>query len=182
MAAMPVQEEDAQLVSQCLEFCQTLVSKPQTFSFSLTIGSHFSFSVDTRGKEVLVPQRKKKTPSTLRRDARRREELLKKKLNTSTVISSQSEQASAKEAEVPKKGPPVLHHHPSPPASSERRQVIVVGREKALSFNQLDGQEDISLLDAVPSSEEGEEDIVDVGDAERDVSRFCEIWLLEEFS
>ena len=102
---------------------------------------------------------------------------MKKKLNTSTVISSQSEQASAKEAEVPKKGPPVLNHHPSPPASSERRQVTVVGRGKALlSFNQLDGQEDISSLDAVPSSEEGEEDIVDVGDAERDVSRFCEIY------
>ena len=179
-SAMSVSKEDAKLVSQCLELCQTLAGKSVPFSFSLTIGSSFSFSVDTREKEALVPQtlsqRKKKTPSTLRRDARRREELLKKKLNTSTVISSESEQASAKEAEVPRKGPPVLHHHPSPPASSERRQVIGVGREKALSFNQLDGQEDISLLDAVPSSEEGEEDIVDVGDGERDVSRLCEIY------
>ena len=70
----------------------------------------------------------------------------------------------------------MVHHHPSPPASSERRQVIVVGREKALSFNQLDGQEDISLLDAAASSEEGEEDIIDVGEAVRDVSRFCEIY------
>ena len=176
MAAMPLSGEHAKLSSQCLEFCQTLADKSLTFSFSLTIGSSFSFSVDTREKEALVLQRKKKTPSTLRRDARRREELLKKKLNTSTVISSESEQASAKEAEVPRKDPPVLHHHPSPPASSERRQVIGVGREKALSFNQLDGQEDISLLDAVPSSEEGEEDIVDVGDGERDVSRLCEIY------
>ena len=176
MAAMSVSEEDAKLASQCLDLCQTLAGKSVTFSFSLTIGSSFSFSVDTRGTEALVPQRKKKTPSTLRRDARRREELLKKKLNTSTVISSKSEQASAKEAELPRKGLSVLHHHPSPPASSERRQVIAVGREKALSFNQLDGQEDISLLDAVPSSEEGEEDIVDVGDAERDVARFCDIY------
>ena len=176
MAAMSVSKEDAKLASQCLDLCQTLVGKSVTFSFSLTIGSSFSFSLDTREKEALVLQRKKKTPSTLRRDARRREELLKKKLNTSTVISSESEQASAKEAEVPRKGPPVLHHHPSPPASSERRQVIGVGREKALSFNQLDGQEDISLLDAVPSSEEGEDDIVDVGDGERDVSRLCEMY------
>ena len=176
MAAMSVSEEDAKLASQCLDLCQTLAGKSVTFSFSLTIGSSFSFSVDTRGTEALVPQRKKKTPSTLRRDARRREELLKKKLNTSTVISSKSEQAFAKEAELPRKGLSVLHHHPSPPASSERRQVIAVGREKALSFNQLDGQEDISLLDAVPSSEEGEEDIVDVGDAERDVARFCDIY------
>ena len=139
MAAMPLSEDDAKLASQCLEFCQTLADKSLTFSFSLTIGSSFSFSVDTRGKEALAPKRKKKTPSTLRRDARRREELMKKKFDASIEISSQSEQASAREAEVPGKAPPVLHHHPSPP-TSERRQVIVVGREKALlSFNQLDG-------------------------------------------
>ena len=156
MAAMPLSEEDAKLASQCLEFCQTLADKSLTFSFSLTIGSSFSFSVDTRGKEVLASPRKKKTPSTLRRDARRREELLKKKLNASTVEDRpQSEQASAKEAEAPKKAP--LQHHPSPPSSSERRQVIVVGREKAVpSFNQLDGQED------APTSTEVEEDIIDV--------------------
>ena len=149
MAAM-LSEEDAKLASQCLEFCQTLADKSLTFSFSLTIGSSFSFSVDTRGKEVLASPRKKKTPSTLRRDARRREELLKKKLNASTVENfSQSEQASAKEAEAPKKAPTVLQHHPSPPSSSERRQVIVVRRE-------LDGQED------VPTSTEVEEDIIDV--------------------
>ena len=100
MAAMPVCEEDAKLASQCLDFCQTLAGKSLTFSFSLTIGSSFSFSVDTMEKEVLVPQRKKKTPSTLRRDARRREELLKKKLKTSTV-NPPSEQASVQEAEVP---------------------------------------------------------------------------------
>ena len=158
MAAMSVSEEDAKLASQCLDLCQTLAGKSVTFSFSLTIGSSFSFSVDTRGTEALVPQRKKKTPSTLRRDARRREELLKKKLNASTVENfSQSEQASAKEAEAPKKAPTVLQHHPSPPSSSERRQVIVVGREKAVpSFNQLDGQED------APTSTEVEEDIIDV--------------------
>ena len=140
MAVMSVSEEDAKLASQCLDLCQTLAGKSLAFSFSLTIGSSFSFSVDTRGKEVLVPQRKKKTPSTLRRNARRREELLKKKLNASTAISPQSEQASTKEAEVLRKAPPVLHHHPSPSASSKRGHVVVVGREKAmLSFNQLDG-------------------------------------------
>ena len=101
MAAMPLSEEDAKLASQCLEFCQTLADKSLTFSFSLTIGSSFSFSMDTRGKEVLASPRKRKSPSTLRRDARRREELLKKKLNAPTAVnSSQSEQASAKEAET----------------------------------------------------------------------------------
>ena len=101
MAAMPLSGEHAKLSSQCLEFCQTLADKSLTFSFSLTIGSSFSFSVDTRGKEVLAPKRKKKTPSTLRRDARRREELLKKKLNASAAENfSRAQQVSAKEAEA----------------------------------------------------------------------------------
>ena len=163
MAAMQVIEEDAKLATKCLELCQMLAGKSLTFSFSLTIGSSFSFSVDTRGKEVLATQKKKKTPSALRRDARRREELLKKKkLYASTENGSRSEEASAKEAEAPNKAPTMLKHHPSPPTSSERRQVVVVGRENVVpSFNQLDGhQEDV--LCSSPSSAEVEEDIIDV--------------------
>ena len=37
MTAMPVTEDKAALVSQCLDFCQTLASKSPTFSFTLTI-------------------------------------------------------------------------------------------------------------------------------------------------
>ena len=86
MAAMTMLcEEDAKLASQCLEICKTLAGKSLPFSFSVNIGPNFSFSVDTRGKEILAPQKKRKTPSTLRRDARRREELLRKKLNAPTV-------------------------------------------------------------------------------------------------
>ena len=86
MAAMSqLSEEDAKLASQCLDICQTLAGKSLPFSFSFNIGPNFSFSVDTRRKEILAPQQKKKTPSTLRRDARRREELLRKKLNAPTV-------------------------------------------------------------------------------------------------
>ena len=145
MAAMPTPTsghgEDAMLVTQCLDFCQTLAGKSLTFSFSLTIGTSFSFSVDTSGKGAVAPKKKKKklTPSTQRRNARRREEFLKRKVNASTDVksSSESEPVSDKEAETP---PKVLHHHPSPPPSSERRQVISVGREKARStFSQLDG-------------------------------------------
>ena len=81
MTAMSqLSEEDAKLASQCLDICQTLAGKSLPFSFSFNIRPNFSFSVDTRGKEVSIPQKKKKTPSTLRRDARRREELLRKKL------------------------------------------------------------------------------------------------------
>ena len=78
-------EEDAKLASQCLDICQTLAGKSLPFSFSFNIGPNFSFSVDTKGKEVSTPQKKKKTPSTLRRDARRREELLRKKLDAPTA-------------------------------------------------------------------------------------------------
>ena len=147
MAATPTpvvrHEEDAKLVSQCLDFCQTLAGKSLTFSFSLTIGTSFSFSVDTMGNGALASKKKRKkpTPSTMRRNARRREEFLIKKLNASTAEkSSPCEPAAAKEAEAPDKALSGLHHHPSPSPSSERRQVIVVGREMAVpSFNQLDG-------------------------------------------
>ena len=147
MAAMPApvmgHEEDAKLVSQCLDFCQTLASKSLTFSFSLTIGTNFTFSVDTMGNGNLASKEKKKkpTPSAMRRNARRREEFLNKKLNPSTAAKPfQSKPAAAKEAEVPAKAPSGLHHHPSPSPSSERRQVITVGREKEVpTFSQLDG-------------------------------------------
>ena len=147
MAAMPApvngHEEDAKLVSQCLDFCQTLAGKSLSFSFSLTIGTNFSFSVDTMGKGALAPKEKKKktTPSAMRRNARRREEFLNKKLNASTAEKpSQSEPAAVKEAEGPAKAPSGLHHHPSPSPSSERRQVITVGRERVgPTFSQLDG-------------------------------------------
>ena len=79
MTAMPAKEDNAALLSQCLDFCQTLAVKSLTFSFTLTLGESFSFSVDTREKEALVSKaKKKKTPSTLRRNARRRAEFLKK--------------------------------------------------------------------------------------------------------
>ena len=159
MAAMPSptsgHEEHAILVSQCLDFCQTMAGKSLTFSFSLTLPTGFSFSVDTMGKGALASQKttkKKPTPSTMRRNARRREEFLKKKVNASTDDKSQSEPVSVEEAEVP---PSVLHHHPSPSPSSERRQVITVGREKARpSFNQLDG-DPTSSHPSPPSSPSG---------------------------
>ena len=78
---MTVNSEESSLASQCLAFCQALASQGQAFSFSLTIGSSFTFSLDTRGKEPVTPEvtRKRPSPSTLRRNARRRQEFLKKK-------------------------------------------------------------------------------------------------------
>ena len=67
-----VNEENAALLSQCLDFCQTLSSKSLTFSFALALGNNFSFHVDTTGKGALTSKakKKKKTPSALRRNAR----------------------------------------------------------------------------------------------------------------
>ena len=99
MTAMPVKEDNAALLSQCLDFCQTLAAKSLTFSFTLTLGNSFSLSLDSNGKEALASKgKKKKTPSALKRDARRREKFLKKKLEVSTVDTFlQSEDISEKE-------------------------------------------------------------------------------------
>ena len=76
MSALPQEEL---LVSQCVDFCQMLAGKSMRFSFSLNVGTHFSFSVDTRVMEAVpFPRMKKKTPSTLRRNAKSKEEFLRK--------------------------------------------------------------------------------------------------------
>ena len=74
-----VSETDSSLTTKCLDFCQALASQGKAFKFSVTIGSTFTFSLDTReGKETL-PIKNKKSPSTLRRNAKRRKEFLMKK-------------------------------------------------------------------------------------------------------
>ena len=68
------------MASKCLAFCQMLVSQGQVFNFSLSIGSDFTFSLDTRSKAFKNQGNKKKpSPSTLRRNARRRAEFMAKK-------------------------------------------------------------------------------------------------------
>ena len=74
-----VTEADSSLASKCMAFCQALASQGQAFSFSLSIGQDFSFSLDSRSKATKYPETKKKaSPSTLRRNAKRREEFKKK--------------------------------------------------------------------------------------------------------
>ena len=96
-------EENAALLSQCLDFCQTLSSKSLTFSFALSLGNSFSFHLDTSGKGAIASEakkkkKKKKTPSALRRNARRRAEFVKNKLEASTSDALQSEHVSVEEA------------------------------------------------------------------------------------
>ena len=127
-----VGESESSLATKCLDFCQTLASQGKAFNFSLSIGSAFSFSLDTRDKVPALDTKSKATPkkmpspSTIRRNARRRDESLNKKLKPAAEPS-----ASARP----------LNIHPSPTALSERRQVVSLGRSDPVipSFSQLDG-------------------------------------------
>ena len=81
-----VGEESASLASQCLALCQTLASQGQSFTFSLSIGSTFNFSLANNIQEKSAPVTaskavKRKSPSTRKRNARRRREFLEKKLH-----------------------------------------------------------------------------------------------------
>ena len=100
MAALTMREDNSDLASQCMAFCQALASKVQTFSFALNVGSSFSFSLDTRGDGSSTRSKKRKSPSALRRNARRRAEFLQKNSVPSTERkSSEKETAPEKEAE-----------------------------------------------------------------------------------
>ena len=96
--------DNSALVTQCLEFCQALASMGQTFNFSLSVGSNFTISLNTRQdvasldpKKADVKVVKKLSPSARRRNKRRREEFLKRK-----ATAFESERASSeKENETP---------------------------------------------------------------------------------
>ena len=91
-----VNESDSSLANKCLDLCHALAGQGKAFRFSLTIGSTFTFSLDSReGKETPLPSRKKKSPSTLRRNAKRREDFLKKK-STSESASATSLESNQK--------------------------------------------------------------------------------------
>ena len=101
---------ETNLATKCLDFCQILSSQGLAFKFSLTVGSNFSFTLDTKVLASDTQAKKKKSsPSTIRRNARHREEFLIKKQNPASVSPARP-----------------LRHLPSPTASSERRQVIAV--------------------------------------------------------
>ena len=76
---------DTSLASKCMVFCQALASQDQAFNLSMSIGSDFSFSLDTRSKAASPEMKKKASPSTLRRNAKRREEYLQQKRQPSSV-------------------------------------------------------------------------------------------------
>ena len=85
-----VSESDSSLATQCLDFCQALARQGKDFKLSITIGSTFTFSLDTKEGKTTLPTRiqKRKSPSTLKRNAKRREEfLVKKSTSASSVLT-----------------------------------------------------------------------------------------------
>ena len=135
-----VGESDSSLASKCLEFCQTLSRQGKAFKFSLSIGSSFCFSLDTRSEvpnlDTKSMARKKPSPSTLKRNARGRAEFLNKERNPAAESTVRP-----------------LKILPSPTASLERRKVVSLGKDPALpSFSQLDGAATPSSAPGVPPS------------------------------
>ena len=96
-----VGEDDSSLATQCMAFCQALTGQGKVVQFSLNIGSSFSFTLDTRCKEIVDSTPKKKaSPSTLKRNAKRRAEFLKRKSKPAQEqekISVDKEPASQRE-------------------------------------------------------------------------------------
>ena len=74
---------DSSLAGKCMDFCHALTSQKKSFTFSLILGSSFTFSLDT--KEDLSPASKavrRKSPSAKRRNERRRAEFLVRRSET----------------------------------------------------------------------------------------------------
>ena len=91
-------ETDSSLATQCLDFCQALARQGKVFKFSLTIGSTFTFSLDTKEGKANLPSgtQRRKSPSTLRRNAKRREEFFAKK----STLESSGLESNRKQCEV----------------------------------------------------------------------------------
>ena len=96
---------DSALTTQCLDFCQALAGHGNVFKFSITIGSNFTFSLETKEGKATLPTRipKRKSPSTLKRNSKRREDFLAKKStseSSSVVTGLESNQLPLKPCEA----------------------------------------------------------------------------------
>ena len=96
-----VEDKNFVLTIKCLEFCQALASKGQKFALSLSIGSNYSFSMDTKEKSTFLDNRKvttplegmkkKLSPSQVRRNMKRKEDFLKRKSENSKTVQSEQQ-------------------------------------------------------------------------------------------
>ena len=123
----PTSGEDFSLANKCMDFCQALASQGTSFSFTLTTGSQFSFSLDTRGLTTVEAKKKKLSPSDVRRNVRRRQEFLRRKpaavsaspptTTSSTSPVPQAPSRTCKRCNLPCQG------HPAPGYGMGRCQV-----------------------------------------------------------
>ena len=110
MSAPNASEDDLSLASQCLALCQTLAGQGKAFSFSVTVGSTFTFSMESKEVASLSTKKKRSSPSTLRRNAARREKFLKRKVESPPIQSFD-----------PIQRPPVISHTSVPSSAMEAK-------------------------------------------------------------
>ena len=113
---------DMDLAAKCLDFCQALATQGQTTSLSVTIGSSFSFNMDTQASQdtrsTVKLTKKKQSPSTLKRNKKRKENFHKKLLSSSPINNPTPQSPSASNPSPPNPPPPNPSPHdllPSPP-------------------------------------------------------------------
>ena len=143
------------LANKCLEFCQALASQNTTFSFNLTCGPSFSFSLDTRGVEPPTKNmvRKQVSPSTRRRNERRKKVFLEKKNSTTSVpVKETNCEVSAKEAEDKKQT-----NWNSELVECDSGSVIMKLKKAKNNIPQFDGNIDDATADAEVQTEEKHE-------------------------
>ena len=93
--------ECAPLAAKCMEFCRHLESQGRAFKFSLSVGTNFDFTLDTREEVTFSKEVKKKaSPSTMRRNVKRKELFLKKKCLTPSVAEKVSPNGASEEEAV----------------------------------------------------------------------------------
>jgi len=114
MSEAKMGDKYATLATQCTEFCRHLDAQGRYFKFSISIGSDFTFSLDTKEEATTIKEvrKKKLSPSSLRRNERRKLEFLNKKSTSSetkessekkTETSEKKAEASEKKAETSEK-------------------------------------------------------------------------------
>ena len=83
-------QTNASLMTQCLDFCQALSQQGRGFKLSVTVGSDFTFSLDTKETRPVKDNKTKKriSPSTKRRNAKRRAEFLSKKSPPEAAVAT----------------------------------------------------------------------------------------------
>ena len=98
--------ENTSLAKQCMDFCQHLNTQGKMFTFSLSIGPLFSFSLDTKQKTTtVIPVVRKKSPSTIKRNLRRWEEYLKNKAEPLSEKQYAADENPVEASEVTEEAP-----------------------------------------------------------------------------